>query len=471
MREHRERHSLIPDRLRKRIRFGALTWALLAAALAVTVGLNILVTRLEKDRGWQRDLSFNGVTSYGAVTEQVLRDLRHPVRAYLVYEDDLELQALLDRYAAASPNFSWEPVDLSLNPGFLTRYRTETQETSVGMDSIVFDCEETGRFRVVSSRDFQLYTYDDAGNLQFTGRVNYENAVTYAIQYVTRETSPRAVILHGHGEMNEEETEALAYLLSRRFYRVVYASLDAQQLTLGEDDVVLILAPDKDISSAELDRLTAYAEAGGSFVFVIDPETPTEDMPNLCALMRHYGMEPLANLVTAADGDACYDGNPYFLIPAVQRTEVTEPMAQNGGALLLLPYASAFATPETADPYVYTDVMLTGGQEESGASYALALLGMRITQQGMASRAFAVGSSSAMTDTGVYARTDNRELIVRVMGWLAGESEFLGIEARDAVRPQLSARSVDPGTAAVFMLPVIVAAAAVTVLWIRRRKH
>ncbi len=485
MKDRREKHRFLSS-AGTRLRRSAFAALLLTVLAAVLVGLNLLIGRLETEHGWQRDLSFNGVTSYGAVTEKVLRDLDRPVKAYVVYDEDRQLLALLDRYAAATPYFTWETVDVALNPGFLTRYRTELPETSAATDSIVFECEETGRFRVVSYSRFLSYTFDEAGELSFSG-VNYESAVTYAIQYVTRETSPRAVFLHGHGEMDESETEPLAYLLSRHFYDVVYASLGSEKLTLEPRDVVLILSPTLDLSNRELGQLSEFAEAGGSFVFAVDWTTPTEHMPNLCTLMRQYGIVPRTGLVVADAGavNTYYEGSLYFLLPMLYRTEASAAMADSGASAVLLPGASAFETPEMADQYVYTDVLLGTGADaylippdrtdldrrdgDPSGPFVLALLGRRITQRGVYSSAFAVGCSVALTDAEVYARTDHQELIMRVMGWLAGESEYLGIEGREAVRPQLSVRSLRLGTTVVFMLPAAVIVAAAVVLGIRRK--
>ncbi|MBQ6175078.1 MAG: Gldg family protein [Clostridia bacterium] len=474
------------ERFGKRMRRGAFAAVLLVITILLVIGLNVLMTNAEKEHAWQRDLSFNSVTTYGETTEQVLRDLSRPVHAYVLYRDDQQLLSLLDRYAAASPYFSWESVDIALNPGFLTRYRTALSETSVGTDSIVFDCEETGRFRVVSYDRFVNYSFDDDGNLVFDA-INYESAITYAIQYVTRETSPRAVFLSGHGEMNEQETAALADLLTRHFYDVVYTPLNAEQLTLGDKDVVMILSPLRDLSQNELEQLTSFAEAGGSFFFAIDWDTPVGSMPNLLSLMELYGIIPRPGLVVA-DADArsaYYEGYPHYLYPILEQTEASLVMLQSGSPALLLPAATAFMTPVHADPYLYTDILLASPEDtylipisrenidrhddDPSGPFALGILASRLTQQTFFSRACAIGCSTALTDTEVFARTDNRELIVRITDWLLNESEFTGISARDAVRPQLSVRSVGLGSAVVLLLPIAVIAAAVVVLGFRQR--
>ena len=168
-----------------RLRYGLVSTLLLLAILAVLTGANVLVTGLEKKNAWRTDLSFNRQTSYGEITAAVLQNLDRDVHAYM-FIDDEPLCELLDRYAAATPRFTWERADLAVSPGLIAKFTSTLTEESVTSDSIVFYCKETDRWRTVTAGQLLAASFDAEGNLQITG-LRYENAITNAIRYVTAE--------------------------------------------------------------------------------------------------------------------------------------------------------------------------------------------------------------------------------------------------------------------------------------------
>ncbi len=476
-----------------RLRYGMVSTLLLIAVLAVLAGLCILVQRLEKKNAWKADLSFNAQTSYGQATEAVLAGLDSDVHAYVLYQEDQVLFDLMDRYAAATPHFTWERTDLTLNPGLAARFRSALPENTIDVNTIVFWCESTNRYRVVRYDQLITWTYDSEGELEVTG-LRYESAITSAIRYVSSGSVPRILILQGHGEMKEEDAELLAYLWDSNAYDVYYYSLNTTQTTLRPDDLLVILSPTADFSDAEYAQILEFTRQGGCLLIACDPSTPVAAMPNFTQLLRLYNFSPKEGIVYAEENETATYYAPYrnYLIPALQYTEITAPMVQSGSTGLLLPDSRAFAVSGDTDNYVVTDAVLSSGSgsylvpyarasgdgtaradTDEGGPFALALLSKRVTEDGYASisRAFIIGSSPALTDASVYARTDTQEFILRITDTLFGHpSTDVGIMAKDAVRPQLSARSHGAGTLAVFMLPAAVAAAAVVVLSARKRK-
>ena len=153
---------------RRRLRYGLLSTLLLAAMLVLLAGVNILVTGLEQRNARRADLSFNRETSYGEITEAVLAKLDRHVHAYM-FIDDEPLCELLNRYAAATPYFTWEKANLAVSPGLVAKFTSALDEESVSGDSIVFYCEETDRWRTVTADQLLTAAYDEEGNIQVTG--------------------------------------------------------------------------------------------------------------------------------------------------------------------------------------------------------------------------------------------------------------------------------------------------------------
>ena len=209
-----------------RIRAGGFSAVLTVIVLLTLIALNIAAQALEKKNGWKIDLSFNAISTQSPETVQILKALDTPVTIWALFQrgrEDAPLLELLDRYAAVSSFVQWEQVDPALNPALVNRFTTDSV-TPVSDDLIIF-CEKTGRFRVLGPDDYVSLSMDEeTGTYSYAGWT-YEQSITRAIQYVTRERIPKAVIVQGHGELDGEKTEAFTALLTANQYEVTQISL------------------------------------------------------------------------------------------------------------------------------------------------------------------------------------------------------------------------------------------------------
>lgn len=478
-----------------RFRYGSLSTAILCVLLALLIGVNFLFGTLEKKNGWRVDCSFNGITTQSDTTLQILEQLPHPVHIYALFpkgQEDGPLMELLDRYAAASPLVTWEQTDITLNPGLLTRFQSDTSETAVSNDSLIVSCEVTGRWKVLSPADFVSLSLDyEAGTFTSAG-YTYESRITSAINYVTRPEIPRLLILQGHGELNEAETQVFAELLTANNFDVRYITLADQDVILEPEDTLAILSPLRDISDAEMAQLTEFAALGGSFLFTCDYTDPIDEMPNYQALLRSYGFLPKDGLVIASaeERGSYYSDMRIALIPTMVSTDVTFDLVAAGADTLLMVGSRGFALPDQSDRNLDVSSVLNTGykaylrslkngdltslEQQDGdelGPFSLGLQARRVTTEGYMSRAFVLGSSTVLTDSQIHAMTHSQEFTLRVVEFLLNAEPIdLGIMAKSALRPQLSVKSVTLGSVLLVALPLAVLAAAFMVLWPRRNQ-
>lgn len=477
-----------------RFRYGSVSTLILCLLLAALIGANALFGALEKKNGWRVDFSFNGITTQSETTLQILEQLPHPVHIYALFprgQEDGPLMELLDRYAAASPLVTWEQTDITLNPGLLTRFQSDTSEMAVSNDSLIVSCEATGRFKVLSPGDFVSLSLDyEAGTFTSAG-YTYESRITSAINYVTRQEIPRIQVLQGHNELNESEIAVLTELLEGNNFEVAFISLADQTAELDTGDMLAILSPLRDITDAEMEKITAFAQQGGSFLFTCDYTDPIGDMPNYQSLLRSYGFLPKDGLVIASKEEAgsYYSDMRIALIPTMLSTDVTYDLVASGVDTLLLVGSRGFEIPQQNDRNLDVSPVLTSGykaylrslkgdmttleqlDEDELGPFALGLQARRVTTEGYISRAFVLGCSTLLTDSQIHAMTDSQEFILRVMEFLLDtEPVDLGIMAKAALRPQLSVESVALGSVLLVALPLAVLAAAFVVLWPRRNR-
>lgn len=481
---------LMPFWRNPRLRYGSLSTLLICLTLAALIILNVSVTSLEKKYGWRVDYSFNALTTHSEKTLEILAQLEHPVHIYALYakgQEDAPLMELLDRYTAASPLVTWEQTDVSLNPGLLTRFRGSTAEDVIANDSLIVFCEATGRWKVLSPVDFISLSLDfDTGSYAFSG-LTYESKITSAISYVTRSDIPRVLLLQGHNELDAGGTAVLAELLENNHFEVHYGSLSS--FDLQPDDLLALLSPTRDLTDSELQTITAFTAQGGSLLFTCDYSDPVAAMPNYAALMRSYGFLPMEGIVVASaqEPDTYYDNQRISLIPTMLFADTTGDLLLNGTDVLLLAGSRAFETPESYDSNLIVSPTLSSGdlsylrqftastttleQQEGDLTgpFSLALEAQRVTAEGHVSRAVVLGCSTLLTSPQIHAMTDAQEFIIRTVEFLLNtQPTDLGIMARTAVRPALSAKSSSLGSLLLVALPVSVLAAALIVLWPRR---
>ena len=473
-----------------KLKYGSVSALMLAMVLVALIVLNAGIYALEKKKGWRIDLSFNGITSRSAETAKVLEQLEDPVQIWALFrkgDEDAPLLELLDRYAASSYLVSWKQVDPALNPALLNRFTTDSAAPA-GNDLIVY-CEKTDRFRILGPDDYVNVGMDmETGEYTYTGWT-YEQSITGAIAYVTKERIPRAVILQGHGEMDSDKLQYFQGLLEANQYEVAFEDITAGTFSPDPEDLLIFFSPVRDLTETELAKLTEFAAKGGSFLFTCDYTDPAERMPNYTALLRSYGFLPLEGIVVAdeKEEDTYYNGNLVWLLPEMCSTDLTIDLITAGANHMLLLGARAFGEPEESDRNLTVAAVLRSGEtsyrkvldaaamnidktdgDEEGA-FPLALEARRITTDGYVSRAFIIGCSAALADQQLYAMTDSQQVVIRVMEFLLkADASDLQIAPKEAVRPALGTGSTSLGSVLLVALPLSALFAALLVLGPRR---
>ena len=112
-----------------KLKYRSISLLMLALILAGLIVLNVGAAVLERKKGWRIDLSFNAIASQSPETAEILKNLDTPVKIWALYrkgDEDAPLTELLDRYAAASPQITWEQADPAMNPALLNRFTTDS---------------------------------------------------------------------------------------------------------------------------------------------------------------------------------------------------------------------------------------------------------------------------------------------------------------------------------------------------------
>lgn len=473
----------------RKLRCGGFSAALTACVVALIVLLSALFDGLESRYALQVDCSFNGATTQGEITKNVLAQLEKDVHIYAVTPasgGDEDLLSLLNRYDVASDHVTVTRENLLQNPLLKTQFTDAAGTAQVTDECLIVHCPATGLSRVLNESDYIYHSFNmDTGFFDQT-MISYEKSVTEAILYVTQDSVPCLQILSGHREKSRTETEKLEETLTESNYRVVRVNLAAGD-TLNPADPLMILSPKYDLSDEELNQLLDFAKAGGDFFVTAEYDDPL-DLSNYNALLRSYGIEACPGLVVAKEEDreSYYANYPVILMPYMMDTDVTHTLVTKGETILLIAEARAFRSQDvqpdgvmayplliTGEAYLRRDVSgddtveQQPGDEEG--QFAVSMWSDKLFDSGVVSHLFILGDNNAFTDYWMQMNTSSTAFLLQVIHSLQEkEPVSLDIIPKPAQREGLTLGNITPAVIITIMLPLLVLLGALLVLLPRK---
>lgn len=453
--------------------------------------LTVLAIDRWEERGALRlDFSFNSITTQGQQTEQVLRSLPFPVHAYALSSPGMEDRALLgflNRLASLTPKFTYSSENLVQNPMLANTLSSSLKDGQVTSESLILQCKETGRTRVLQPYQYLEQQFDPEGQDYVISGISYEKSIVEALMYLTMKAVPAIRILTGHGEIGESDTAYMEEFLTSHHFEVSRVNLLSGQ-ELKPQDLLMILSPQKDLMDAELTQLNEFSRAGGAMLITTDYSDP-DQLPRFDALYRQMGMARKPGIVIAEGADLnAYIDNPLFLTPYMDMTEPTAELIGAGQTRLRLPGARALEIVSLSDA-ARAEPLLTSGQaylkpvaqanqtlareegDEEG-QFFVALLSDYAHPNGNHARAMMIGNSAILLDSWLHEVTYGAQFLLHMANYLSvNEPISLDIAPKALVREQLMIKSPFLATLVLIALPLMTAGAAIPILMRRSGRH
>ena len=289
--------------------------------LLVPVGLLFLNIGAEllPDSVTEHDLAVRDYQQLTEQTKMLLRDLNDDVTIYIYGREettDVNVVKMVKNYCEY-PHLRAEYMDPQLSPEFTRMHK--------GLDEGSLIVESGEHRRTISAGG--IYTYSDESMQEYgmaPDGFDLEGQLTSAIDYVTSGSVPKVYQVTGHGEL----------LLEGGFKEsIIRENVDLETLSIvsagsvPEDaQCLFILAPDEDYSAEEIGAIRDYLSRGGNlYVLLKWREEPTE---RLNGLLSELGIRVEQGIVSETNEDI-YFQEPYYLIPEIRSTAVTEKVAGN----------------------------------------------------------------------------------------------------------------------------------------------
>ncbi|MBR6807060.1 MAG: Gldg family protein [Clostridia bacterium] len=479
---------------KKRLKIGSYGIALVLAAIAVVVLLNVVVSKLPASY-----THFNMDTvdffELGNETAKVLDGVKEDVNVYYVVTkgaEDPMVEEMLLRYKSESSKIKVKTVDPAVYPYFMDKYSEEELdddgclvfETSKRSKVITFDEIYYRDMSNVSDQEkLWAYLYGmDVGTNYFLG----ELAFTTAIDYVTRDKISTVYFLTGHGE-----TELDSYFTDLiDDENILTGTLELEKTQTIPDDCTAIISvtPTSDYTDKVTDIIISYLKEGGSFILITDSRTfNSEIRPGISKVAHYAGLKAVDGTIydrqgTGVEGDLI----PKFVESPTRITSYVENPNTNTSFF----YAHAIEEIDGGSDAIITSLLKTSGDGEirvtdGKGSYTLleGYEGKTLSPAVQSDRAVKDGkygdnscfvwfANSKLTDTAYTSSSNNDEFFMASIAYICKNTVSLSILGKTS---EIEPLTVPQTHADIWMLvftvvlPVAILGAGF-VVWFRRRK-
>lgn len=234
-------------------------------------------------------------------------------------------------------------------------------------------------------------------------------------------------MLTGHEEVS---TDTLMFYLSTELELENYELKKLDLLSAGEVpedcEALMIVSPKKDFSEKETNAIKTYIEKGKNIIWLNDPYSAEEEMPNIKSVLDMYGVNIRQDgIVVEQDKDKMMYESPGLIMPDVKITDMTEKIEH-----ILFLYSGKLEFADNIDDLgvIKTDVLTTSEKsfyrtnientstepvegEQVGTNVVGAILEKNIGDEGKSSKLVVFANSIFATDTPVYSLNSSRAAI------------------------------------------------------------
>lgn len=469
---------------RKTLKNGSYSMAYTLILIAVVVVINLIVAEIP-EKYTQIDVSSQKLYTISDKTLEFLDELDQDVTIYHMVqsgqEDDI-LQKMLTRYEETSKHIKVEKKDPVLYPNFASQY-TDAQLTDNSLIVVNGDKSKVVNYNSLYEMNYDYYT----GSSSTTG-FDGEGQIDSAIAYVTSDDFPVIYTLEGHSEMKVNSD--LKNSLEKANYQIESLNLLTEDGVPEDAGCLLIASPQNDLSEDEAKKIISYLENGGKAMIFTD--YINLEMQNLKSVLENYGVTYENGVVLEGDSRHYIMQVPYYLVPAINSTEITSEMVSDN-RYVLMPIAQSvkildeYRESLTIEPilttsenaYIKADVEnMTTFEKEDGDQEGQFHLGVCISEEinDEKSTQIAYYSSASLIDAGTDQQVSggNSELVLATLGWMCeNETPVISVTGKDLTMDYLTVPEYDASywsTITCVVVPVTFLLIG-AVIWFKRRKQ
>lgn len=298
--------------------------------IVLVIILNLVVNKMNITV----DLSSDKIYTLTDETKKLAGGIKDEIKMYYMCQSGSEqeqIEKVLEQYNGLG-NIEVVDKDPVLYPNFSKEYTDEEIQSN---DVIVVN-KTRNKSKLVPAQTMVLQDVDYT-TYQQTYSLDAEGQLTAALQIVTSDAEVKLYYTSGHNE--NQMDESFSDLLTKSnidYEELATASVDS----VPEDcKILLINAPQYDISENEYKLISTYLQNGGKAMFFLNA-VATGEMTNYHKLLSDYGVNVVDGYVIDAKG-AMNEAYPTMLVPTVGESDIT---ADVGGKEVILPVCKGMTT-------------------------------------------------------------------------------------------------------------------------------
>lgn len=338
----------------KNTKFTLIAWVMAVLVLVAAIPVNLLFDKLD----FRFDMSSNELYTLTSTTTDYLDKIndKHITIYCLVDMDDLKADPSMMALSSTLEQYdSYDCIDLvtfypNEHPEIIKELDPEGYYLSDNGDLFV-KCEETGMVKWIEGQTTYTFELDEAGNVM-NAIFNGENYITGAIKTVVDGEEPMVYFLTGHGEKSLSEYTQFQANLSAHNYRAAELNLLNADEVPDDAKIIIIAAPQKDITDAEKEKLDEYLDDGGNISFLMSPNEQKVKYANIERILLDYCLGMDYNRIYETDKNMHVDDDPYTIMANLQAAPEEEGyvdmtsglMQENSGLYTYMPESRSFYT-------------------------------------------------------------------------------------------------------------------------------
>lgn len=333
-------------------------WKMIGFSIVIIcVGILVSVISIKNTKVY--DFTAEQLLTLSEETKEVVAAVDEPIDIYYMGEEstaNATYREFLNVYENLNDNITIHYKNVVIDEEFRQQYMPNLHQVLEASILVVGD----ERYIYLDSSDYiktaQVSQHSSESTLEL------EAQLTSAIYYAgTDETSKVAVVSGNSEESLNSDFINMLYLNGYELDIVDLSTVGFSLHSVFSDncEAALINAPQTDFSDEQIKELEDYLANSGKLFVIIDPLN--EDLTNLYAFLKKYGLEIEAGVVIEREeGRYAYE-TPYYLIPKLQENEYTKEIVDKN--LTILTMTSKGIIPEgSGNGYTSTDILVTSGK-------------------------------------------------------------------------------------------------------------
>lgn len=340
----------------KKLKAGAYSSSMIVILTVAAVFVNLIANELPESIQ-SIDVTSNKLYSITEDTKNFLAGLDEDITIYVLASEsnhDTNVEKTLKKYMEYSDHIKMEYKDPSVYPGFSSNY----SDTTLSSGSLIV--EGSKRSKAINYSDLYETEFDYSSYSSTTTGYDCEGQVTSALAYVTSDNNAKVYELTGHGET--EVPDSFVSTLSKANVETESLNLISADGVPEDAQAVIVMAPQKDFTEDEANKLKAYLSKGGNMLLNIG--WTEAEMTNLGSVLADYGLT-IGREVIVETSQSGYTQNPFYLLPTIESTDITSSLS--GNYYIFMPYCINIGQDSENDTANITPLLTT-----SSASYGKA---------------------------------------------------------------------------------------------------